>query len=51
MALNGVSKAPLTIPASVEFIGDSASALRVVDGDLPEGLTYLGDKASQIARA
>lgn len=46
MALNGVSKAPLTIPAFVEFIGDSAfSGSGVVDGDLPEGLTYLGDKA------
>lgn len=37
---------PLNIPASIEFIGDSAFNMSgVVDGDFPEGLTYLGEKA------
>lgn len=46
MAFNGVSNAKLNIPASIEFIGDSAYSMSgVVDGDFPEGLTYLGEKA------
>lgn len=46
MAFSGVSNAKLNIPASIEFIGDSAFNMSgVVDGDFPEGLTYLGEKA------
>ena len=45
MAFSNVP-APLTLPSSLEFIGDSAFNMSgVVDGDFPEGLTYLGEKA------
>lgn len=38
MAFNGVSNAKLNIPASIEFIGDSAYSMSgVVDGDFPRG--------------
>lgn len=40
MAFSGASGAPLNIPKSVQFIGDSAFASSgVVDGDPPEGVT------------
>lgn len=45
MAFSNVP-APLTLPSSLEFIGDSDFNMSgVVDGDFPEGLTYLGEKA------
>lgn len=45
MAFSNVP-APLTLPSSLEFIGDSAFNMSgVVDGDIPNTVTYIGEKA------